>query len=40
NIEQIEYSRHRSFNNFIANFSAIVAYCFFEKKSAIDVIYQ
>ena len=40
NIAQIEHSRHRSFNNFIANFSAIVAYCFFEKKSAIDVIYQ
>ncbi len=30
--------RHRSFNNFIANsLSAIAAYCFFEKKPAIDV---
>ena len=38
NIAQIEHSRHRSFNNFIANFlSAIAAYCFFEKKPAIDV---
>ena len=39
NIAQIEHSRHRSFNNFIANsLSAIVAYCFFEKKPAIDVV--
>lgn len=31
-------SRHRSSNNFIANsLSAIAAYCFFEKKPAIDV---
>ena len=38
NIAQIEHSRHRSFNNFIANsLSAIAAYCFFEKKLAIDV---
>ena len=38
NIVQIEHSRHRSFNNFIANsLSAIAAYCFFEKKPAIDV---
>ena len=38
NIAQIEHSRHRSFNNFIANsLSAIAAYCFFEKKPAIDV---
>ena len=38
NIAQIEHSRHRSFNNFIANaLSAIAAYCFFEKKSAIEV---
>ena len=38
NITQIEHSRHRSFNNFIANsLSAIAAYCFFEKKPAIDV---
>ena len=40
NIAQIEHSRHRSFNNFIANsLSAIAAYCFFEKKPAIDVIF-
>lgn len=38
NIAQIEHSRHRSFNNFIANaLSAIAAYCFFEKKAAIDI---
>ena len=38
NIVQIECSIHRSFSNFIANsLSAIVVYCFFEKKSAIDV---
>lgn len=38
NIAQIEHSRHRSFNNFIANaLSAITAYCFFEKKPTIDV---
>ena len=38
NIAQIEHSRHRSFNNFIANaLSAIAAYCFFEKKPAIEV---
>ena len=37
NIAQIEHSRHRSFNNFIANaLSAIAAYCFFEKRPAID----
>ena len=38
NIAQIEHSRHRSFNNFIVNsLLAIAAYCFFEKKPAIDV---
>ena len=38
NIAQIEHSRHRSFNNFVANaLSAIAAYCFFEKKPAIDI---
>jgi len=38
NIAQIECSKHRSFNNSIANaLSAIAAYCFFEKKPAIDV---
>lgn len=40
NIAQIEHSRHRSFNNFIANsLSVIAAYCFFEKKPAIDVCF-
>ena len=40
NIAQIEHSRHRSFNNFIANsLSAIAAYCFFEKKPAIDLCF-
>ena len=40
NIAQIEHSSHRSFNNFIANsLSAIAAYCFFEKKPAIDVCF-
>ena len=40
NIAQIEHSRHRSFNNFIANsLSAIAAYCFFEKKPTIDVCF-
>ena len=40
NIAQIEHSRHRSFSNFIANaLSAIAAYCFFEKKPAIDVCF-
>jgi hypothetical protein len=38
NIAQLEHSRHRSFNNFVANaLSAIAAYCFFEKKPAIDI---
>ncbi len=38
NIVQTEHSRHRSFDNFIANaLSAIAAYCFFEKKPAIDI---
>lgn len=37
NIAHIEHSRHRSFNNFIANaLSAIAAYCFFERRPAID----
>ena len=36
--KQIEHSRHRSFNNFIANaLGAIAAYCFFEKKPAIEL---
>lgn len=38
NIEQIEHSKHRSFNNVITNtLSAIAVYCLFEKKPAIDV---
>jgi len=38
NITQIGHSSCRSFNNFIANIlSAIVVYCFLEKKPAIDV---
>ena len=38
NIAQVEHSRYRSFSNFIANaLSAIAAYCFFEKKPAIEV---
>ena len=40
NIAQIEHSRHCSFNNVIANsLSAIAAYCFFEKKPAIDLCF-
>ncbi len=39
NIAQIEHSRHRSFNNFIANsLSAIAAYCFFEKKPPLTCV--
>ncbi len=38
NIAQIGHSRHRSFTGFISNaLSAIDAYCFFDKKPAIDV---
>ena len=38
NIAQIEHSRHKSFDNFIANaLSAIASYCFFDKKLAIEV---
>lgn len=40
NIVQIKNSRHRSFNNFIANLlSTIIAYCFFEKKPDIDLCF-
>ena len=40
NIAQIKNSRHRSFNNFIANLlSTIIAYCFFEKKPDIDLCF-
>ena len=36
NLCQIEHSRHRSFNNFIANtIAALIDYCFFPKKPAI-----
>jgi hypothetical protein len=36
NICQIEHSRHRSTHNFIMNIiAALVAYCFFPKKTAI-----
>ena len=39
NIAQIEHSRHRSFNNFIANsLSAIAAYCFFEKSPPLTCV--
>ncbi len=38
NIAQIEHSRHRSLNNFIADsLSAIAAYYLFEKKPSIDL---
>ena len=38
NIVQIEHSKHRLFKHFIANaLSVITAYCFFNKKPAIDV---
>ena len=41
NIAQIEHSRHRSFNNFIANsLSAIAAYCLFEKKPAMTYVFS
>lgn len=36
NIAQVEHSRHRSFENFIANMlGALAAYCFFPKKPCI-----
>lgn len=38
NIAQMEYSRHRTFDNFIVNLlSAIAAYCCFPKKPCINV---
>ena len=38
NIAQIEHSRHRSFNNFVANSFRLSRHTvFFEKKPAIDV---
>jgi hypothetical protein len=37
NICQIEHSRHRSLHNFIMNLiAALGAYCFFDKKPAIQ----
>ena len=36
NICEIEHSRHRAMHNFVMNLiSALVAYCFFDKKPAI-----
>lgn len=41
NICLIEHTRHRSFNNFIANLiSGIAAYCFLPKKPAIKVEFE
>ena len=38
NIAQVEYTRHRCFDNFIVNlFGAIAAYCLFPKKPRINV---
>ena len=37
NIAQVEYSRHRSFENFVVNMlCAIAPYCFFPKKPCIN----
>jgi hypothetical protein len=36
NISQIEHTRHRAMHNFVMNLiSALVAYCFLDKKPAI-----
>jgi hypothetical protein len=41
NICQIEHSRHRSINNFMANtLSALIAYCFLPKKPSIKVQFE
>ncbi|KAA6315209.1 hypothetical protein EZS27_034300, partial [termite gut metagenome] len=41
NICQIEHSRHRSLNNFIANLiSGSAAYCFLPKKPSINVQFE
>ncbi len=41
NICQIEHSRHRSINNFVANIlSGLIAYCFLPKKPAIQVEFE
>ena len=38
NIAQVEYSRHRCFDNFVVNLlGAIAAYCLFPKKPCINV---
>ena len=38
NIAQVEYSRHRSFDNFVVNLlGGIAAYCYFPKKPSIRV---
>ena len=38
NIAQVEHSRHRCFDNFVVNLlGAIAAYCFFPKKTCINV---
>lgn len=38
NICQVEHSRHRSFENFVANLiAAMAAYCFFPKKPSINL---
>ena len=38
NMAQVEYSRHRCFDNFIVNLlGAIAAYCLFPKKPCINV---
>lgn len=38
NVAQLIYSRHRSVFNFAMNaLAAIAAYCFFEKKPAINI---
>jgi hypothetical protein len=35
---QIEHSRHRSFENFIANLiSGLTAYCFLDKKPSLNI---
>lgn len=40
NIAQIEHSRNRSFNNFIANtLSVIAAYCFFEETRHLSIYF-
>lgn len=41
NIAQIEHSRHRSIDGFIANvLGAIAAYCYFPKKPSIDLEFE